>query len=341
MNNTKAIQQGVPVASDIINVLKETADGEWVCASRLWRMAMGGIRLADPDLVTMTRLMNEIRHMVERGDLEAAQMGVISIQNPELVKLNGQIVNPADPEQMRRYVHLHPLARDLTLCYKLTPQGRGKGTSFSGYFLRPLMLSTMVFTATACTTLQAPEVLPVRAIPQGSQFVQQRTASGDAVWTVCDSDCPLPTPKVIAQAVPMVTVRVAQAVKKVEPVQEIPPEKVALTTFFKLNASTLSDVQKSKLSGLVSGSYSWKSIRVIGKADPLGPRELNEKLAMARAQEMKGVLVAAGLPESQIELESRVETSAAEERNYVVGQLPATIAQQSRRADVEILRVKK
>ena len=340
MNNLEAIQKRFPSEKEILCAINQaTGDGEWISASEFWKITLGDECLKKSDLQALSVVSLKIHRLVQAGDLAKSWLAEVPQCRVELIRINGQIVNPANVDELKMFFGFSQLTYDLGHGYMLTGQGREKVSKKSWIDGRTVVTASLVMAATACSPLGNLETqLPIRQVLEGDhQLVQTRNAKGDLVWVYCDTKCPQPTPKTIYQPIRVVEIRQHQQIK---PVNEEKSEKMIMSAFFKYKAVAMPQSERVKLGEILAGKYEWQTVKIVGRADPIGAHAANMRLALLRAQEMKSALIALGVPEGRIALEGIVEKKAADQTNIALGSVPKNMDQQSRRVDVEILRKK-
>ena len=117
-------------------------------------------------------------------------------------------------------------------------------------------------------------------------------------------------------------------------------ETIKFTVFFRLNSKSIGPDDRNKVKELLEGQYRLKSIKVTGRADPIGFSAHNQRLAQKRAQAMEELLESVGAQPEVIVTETRVEQSNLETDVKKVGGEPRTLGQKSRRVDVVVVRIK-
>lgn len=340
MNNLEAIQKRFPSEREILCAINQaTGDGEWISASEFWKITLGDECLKKSDLQALSAVSLKIHRLVQAGDLAKSWLAEVPQCRVELIRINGQIVNPANVDELKMFFGLSQLTYDLGHGYMLTGQGRERVTKKSRFDGRTLVTASLLMAATACSSYRNLDAqLPARQVLEAEhQLVQMRNVAGEVVWAYCDANCPQPTPKTLPQPIRVVEMRKPQEVKTVV---EEKSEKVGIIAFFKYKSVTMPQSERVKLAEILAGNYEWQGVKIVGRADPVGADAANRRLALLRAQEMKSALIAVGLPEGRIALDGMVEKKAADQTNIALGSVPKNMDQQSRRVDVEILRKK-
>lgn len=320
----RAIEMALPGETEILRILKENQG--WVCASRVWHRALSMHKINDAQRNALHHVSRKLQELVRTGDVQSIWMAKLPMCERDLVRLDGQLVDPADLDKIKPYFDRSPLAVVLAHAFRISSRGNDRITP---KIYKPMLASTVLMATTACSSFHQNN-LPERQIGRiPTQVVQSKDSSGNTYWTTCDVNCPLPTPKMV-EPVQLRSI----------PVAEIPaiPREMSLAVIFKFNSAEISSVDRIQLAKLLGETDSIKSVVVVGRADPLGSYVRNEKLALQRANALKRILVASGVDERRIEMQTAVEISKIN-ADAVVGSSPSRLAQQSRRADLQVRRV--
>lgn len=340
MNEFTAIQH-VPDDASFLKIFRRPHIGEWASASQLCKEVIWDGLCGRGELHRVGLVLNRLESLTQQGYLESNELKNMRNPSSSWVRLDGQMVNTADPESMAPFM-CHPVARGLTMAYRITSSGQNKISN--ARHIRPIFLSAMLTATTACSTFKSTEaVMPQRRVVEAHrELFQERDQAGKVFWSYCENECPKATPKILAspalqRANPIVHKQIAVQASKVNEESE----EVKVSIFFKLNAASIAPEDQSKLSALLAGGYKWKSAVVTGRADPLGASSFNERLSNKRAQQMIALLESAGVPKEMITSDVKVELSKVSAEVMTVGKVPNGIDRQSRRVDIELVRTKK
>lgn len=337
----------VPDDASFLKIFREAHVGEWVSAAQICKEVMWGGLCGDADLQTVSNHLGKLDTLARKGLLEAGSLNSLQTTGPGWIRLDGQLINAADPISMGPLMRFD-FARKLAVAYRITTNGK-KRISYTRH-AKPALLTVAISATTACSSLKNTEtqIVERRVIESQRQIYQDRDSTGRIVWSYCENDCPVATPKVMAfidhhnrfsniqkQETPTPRLEPTKSQKA-----EVVTETTKASLFFKINSSAVANADKNKMSSLLAGGYSWQKVTVTGRADPIGGSAFNHELSRKRAQEVVSLLVAAGVPRESITQEVKVELSRAANDVITIGQLPSRIEHQSRRVDVELVRIK-
>jgi outer membrane protein OmpA-like peptidoglycan-associated protein len=107
--------------------------------------------------------------------------------------------------------------------------------------------------------------------------------------------------------------------------------------YFEYASANLNPTGKAAIEALQSEAKLAEKINVVGRADPSGNASKNTKLAIARAQSVRGELVKYGVPAKAININSYVALSKSDGRIALKQNLPLELSAASRRADLDML----
>ena len=116
MNEFAAIQRD-PCDAEVLKVFREPHIGEWVGASQLCREVLCSGLLSAIDLAGVQQVISQIESLTARGLLASCELKSQPGCRIEWVKLNGQVINPADPIALAPFMW-HPIAKGLAKAYK-------------------------------------------------------------------------------------------------------------------------------------------------------------------------------------------------------------------------------
>ena len=236
------------------------------------------------------------------------------------ITINGDLVNLRDTKKISQYAKSGAHIESLSYAYMLSAQGLEKA-QFKP--LWPTSIVATVLVATGC----AQGALPVKPMTLSDRaFIQVRTSDGDSTWVQCSTNCPQPTPKLIAQA-PLEVVKIPMKIE--EPKVEIN----SFSMFFKINSAQISKADEAGLKKITLGG-NFDGVKIIGRADTSGRLEWNMKLAKWRAEEAQKILIAAGVPAEKIIVETAVNDSDVPEKFVALGAKPKGHGEVSRRVDI-------
>lgn len=211
--------------------------------------------------------------------------------------------------------------------------------------------------------------IPSRSVVGQPNMVQVRDpASGLVSWRYCSDDCPTPTQKVLASAVATVEISQKQRQDAAPTVQSqvtqglvtalqtqlsqapsganqkpvsspaVAPatQTLSYAVFFQPGSAKLTKDGKEAIKELAPDIMRADAVTIVGRADPSGPQDLNERLSKARGEAVKSVLVNEGIDRSKIDIESRIGAVKLDPKITALTATPLTLAEQSRRTDLAV-----
>ena len=123
---------------------------------------------------------------------------------------------------------------------------------------------------------------------------------------------PAPQPPDLGRGASRVTVEGPYSMYVAEPVRKVCSGSAP---FFEFDSSDTRGTDQSTMQSLadcmVSGPLKDKTIRLIGRTDPRGTADYNEKLGLERAERVKHYLVTHGVETSRVQVESIGEGEAS------------------------------
>lgn len=336
MNDTAAINLA-PDDAKVLKVFRQPYIGEWASATQLCNEVLSEGLQGAGNLERVAHVLDKFQSLTKRGFLDSTEVTNLRDENFDWIRLNGQMVNTGDLSGMAPFMW-HPIARGLTLAYRITPKGKRQISCTR--VVGTMVVSTMISATAACGTFGAADSISHsrRQLDPVWQLIQERDQTGNVIWSYCEKDCPKPTPKVLALSVPqpLVPLIARQSIVPTE-LNEITETK-RVSIFFKLNSSVISASERAGLKALLASDGPWKSVLVTGRADPIGSDSVNQRLSRNRAQEVSVLLEAAGVDLEAASGGIRVEFSKVNAEAITFSKAPNRIDQQSRRVDIELVR---
>lgn len=196
MNDFAAISW-VPEDAKVLKVFREPHIGEWASATQLCKEVLWEGLSGSGELERVELVLKKFTSLTRRGFLDVTEVTNLHADNFDWIRLNGQMVNTGDRSGMAPFMG-HPIAKGLTLAYRITP--KGKSQISSSRIVRPMVVSAMITATSACSSFKGTEqILQHRTqIEPVRQLSQVRDQEGRVIWSYCENDCPKPTPKVLA-----------------------------------------------------------------------------------------------------------------------------------------------